>query len=136
MCESRPRLVVPCHDAQKHLLEVGFLQRQLGDRRAAFPQCRKEALQLRSNTDFLADAVALFRWAVSERRLGHRIIAETLTGERNVLVFPRLERVAPEANLPRTEIAWTESELASLAELVSSPDPQPPTDALIRAMRD
>ena len=96
----------------------------------------KEALQLRSNTDFLSDAVALFRWAVSERKLGHRIIAETLTGERNVLVFPRLERVAPEANLPRTEIAWTASELASLAELVSSPDPQPPTEALVRAVRD
>jgi hypothetical protein len=96
----------------------------------------KEDLQLRSNTDFLADAVALFRWAVSERRLGHRIISETLSGERKVLVFPRLERVAPETNLPRVEIAWTESELASLAELVSSPDPQLPTKALIRAVRD
>jgi hypothetical protein len=96
----------------------------------------KEDLQLRSNTDFLADAVALFRWAVSERRLGHRIISETVSGERKVLVFPRLERVAPEANLPRIEIAWTESQLASLAELVSSVDPQPPTEALIRAVRD
>jgi hypothetical protein len=96
----------------------------------------KEDLQLRSNTDFLADAVALFRWAVSERRLGHRIISETLSGERKVLVFPRLERVAPETNLPRIEIAWSESELASLAELVSSADPQSPTKALIRAVRD
>src|SRR5882724_11341489 len=96
----------------------------------------KEDLQLRSNTDFLADAVALFRWAVSERRLGNRIISETLSGERKVLVFPRLERVAPEANLPRIEIAWTESELASLAELASSADPQPPTEALVRAMCD
>jgi hypothetical protein len=96
----------------------------------------KEDLQLRSNTDFLADAVALFRWAVSERRLGHRIISETLSGERRVLVFPRLERVAPEANLPRVEIAWTERELASLAELVSSADPRPPTEALVRALRD
>src|SRR5690348_6627425 len=67
----------------------------------------KDDLQLRSNTDFLADAVALFRWAVSERRLGHRIVSETPTGERKVLVFPRLERVAPEANLPRIQIAWT-----------------------------
>jgi hypothetical protein len=31
----------------------------------------KEELQLTSNTDFLSDAVALFHWAVSERRLGH-----------------------------------------------------------------
>jgi hypothetical protein len=96
----------------------------------------KEDLQLRSNTDFLADAVALFRWAVSERRLGHRIISETLSGERKVLVFPRLERVAPETDLPRVEIAWTQSELASLAELVSSAEPQLPTKALIRAVRD
>src|SRR5258708_3144428 len=29
----------------------------------------KEELQLSSNTDFLSDAVALFRWAVSERNL-------------------------------------------------------------------
>ena len=29
----------------------------------------KEELQLTSNTDFLSDAVALFRWAVSERKL-------------------------------------------------------------------
>ena len=96
----------------------------------------KEDLQLRSNTDFLSDAVALFCWAVSERRLGNRIISETLSGERKVLVFPRLERVAPEVNLPRIEMAWTESELASLAELVSPADAQPPTEALVRAVRD
>ena len=29
----------------------------------------KEELQLTSNTDFLSDALALFRWAVSERKL-------------------------------------------------------------------
>lgn len=34
----------------------------------------KEELQLSSNTDFLSDAVALFRWAVSERKLGHRMV--------------------------------------------------------------
>ena len=45
-------------------------------------------------------------------------------------------RVAPEANLPRIEIAWTESELASLAELVSSADTADPTEALVRAVRD
>ena len=95
----------------------------------------KDDLQLRSNTDFLADAIALFRWAVAERRLGHRIISETENGERQVLVFPRLERVAPGANLPRVEIHWTERELASLAELVSA-EPQAPTEALIRAVRD
>jgi|SRR5689334_12491571 len=96
----------------------------------------KEDLAFRSNADFLVDAVALFHWAVSERRLGHRIISEAPSGERKILVFPRLERVAPEADLPRIETVWTEKELASLAELVSSADARPPTEALIRAMRD
>src|SRR3979409_2279476 len=71
----------------------------------------KEELQLSSNTDFLSDAVALFRWAVSERKLGHRIISESAGGERKVLVLPRLERVAPDLVLPRIQIQWTEREL-------------------------
>jgi hypothetical protein len=96
----------------------------------------KEELQLTSNTDFLSDALALFRWAVSERKLGHRIISESLRGERRVLMFPRLERVAPDLALPRVEIQWTERELQSLAQLASAPKPEPPTETLIRAMRD
>lgn len=96
----------------------------------------KEELQLTSNTDFLSDALALFRWAVSERKLGHRIISESASGERNVLLFPRLERVAPDVSLPRVQIKWTERELESLAELVSAGEANHPTEALIRAMRD
>ena len=96
----------------------------------------KEELQLASNTDFLSDAVALFRWAVSERRLGHRIVSESASGRRNVLLFPRLERVTPDVILPRVEIKWTGRELESLAELVSAGEANHPTDALIRAMRD
>jgi hypothetical protein len=96
----------------------------------------KEELQVNSNTDFLSDAVALFRWAVSERKLGHRIISENPGGERKILVLPRLERVAPEFSLPRVEIPWTARELESLARLASAPNANPPTDALIRAMRD
>lgn len=96
----------------------------------------KHELQLTSNTDFLSDAVALFRWAVSERRLGHRIVSESAGGERKVLVFPRLERVAPDAALPRVEIEWTDRELANLLELASATKANPPTNALIRALRD
>jgi hypothetical protein len=96
----------------------------------------KEELQVNSNTDFLSDAVALFRWVVSERKLGHRIISENPGGERKILVLPRLERVAPEFSLPRVEIQWTARELESLAKLASAPRANPPTDALIRAMRD
>ena len=96
----------------------------------------KDELQLTSNTDFLSDAVALFRWAVSERKLGHRIVSESANGERKVLLFPRLERVAPDLVLPRIEIKWTGRELESLAELVSVGQATKPTHALIRAMRD
>src|SRR6516164_5197898 len=94
----------------------------------------KQELQLGSNTDFLSDALALFRWAVWERKRGHRIFSETETGERKELVFPRLERVAPELSLPRVEIFWTPRELESLADLASR-EPAPPTQSLIRAMR-
>jgi hypothetical protein len=96
----------------------------------------KQELQLSSNTDFLSDALALFRWAVSERKQGHRIVSESASGERNVLVFPRLERVAPDLVLPRVEIEWTERELESLAKLASATEANPPTEALIRALRD
>ncbi len=96
----------------------------------------KEELQLTSNTDLLSDALALFRWAVSERRLGHRILSESATGERKVLVLPRLERVAPDLLLPRIQIQWTKGELESLAELAFKTEPDQPTAALIRAMRD
>jgi hypothetical protein len=94
----------------------------------------KQELQLSSNTDFLSDALALFRWAVGERRRGHRIFSETETGERKELVFPRLERVAPEVTLPRVEISWTPRELESLADLASR-EPANPTETLIRAVR-
>lgn len=95
----------------------------------------KQELQLSSNTDFLSDALALFRWAVWERKRGHRIFSETETGERKELVFPRLERVAPALLLPHVEIPWTPRELESLADLASR-EPALPTETLIRAMRD
>jgi hypothetical protein len=94
----------------------------------------KQELQLNSNTDFLSDALALFHWAVRERKRGHHIFSETETGERKELVLPRLERVAPELALPRVEIPWTARELESLATLASR-EPADPTEALLRAMR-
>ena len=94
----------------------------------------KTELQLKSNTEFFSDALTLFRWAVSERKRGHRIVSESSTGERQVLVFPRLERVAPDLALPQVDIRWTQAELESLAVLASG-QPAEPTDALIRAMR-
>ena len=80
----------------------------------------KDELQLTSNSDLLSDALALFRWAVAERKLGHRIIRE---------------RVAPDVVLPRVEVEWTERELESLADLASRREANRRTAALIRAMR-
>jgi len=94
----------------------------------------KQELELGSNTDFLSEALALFRWAVWERKRGHRIFSESETGERKELVLPRLERVAPELTLPRTEISWTARELESLAALASR-EPAVPTEHLIKTMR-
>src|ERR1700676_3852772 len=94
----------------------------------------KQELQLSSNTDFLSDALALFRWAVWERKRRHRIFSESEAGQRKELVFPRLERVAPEVALPRVKISWTLRELESLADLASR-EPANPTETLIRAMR-
>ena len=96
----------------------------------------KAELQIRSNTDLLSDALALFHWAVSERKRGCQIISESANGERRVLLFPCLERVTPEVVLLRAEIRWTERELRSLAELASAAEASRPTQALIRAMRD
>jgi hypothetical protein len=94
----------------------------------------KAELQLTSNSDFLSDALTLFRWAVSERKRGHRIVSESASGERRILVFPRLERVVLDLDLPRVDLHWTDLEIESLAELALRP-PAEPTEALIRAMR-
>lgn len=94
----------------------------------------KAELQLNSNADFLSDAVALFHWAVNERKRGHRILSESAAGEKRVLVLPRLERVAPQVKLPQVELHWTDKELQCLAELASGPAAAP-TEALMRAMR-
>jgi len=94
----------------------------------------KAELQLNSNSDFFAEAVTLFNWAVSERKRGHKIVSETGTGEKRVLVLPRLERVAPEYALPHVDVEWSAKELESLAKLASS-QPAEPSDALVRAMR-
>ncbi len=94
----------------------------------------KNEMQLSSNSDFLSEAVALFQWAVSERKLGRKIVSESPAGEKRILVLPRLERVAPETMLPIVELEWTEKELENLARQVSS-EATKPTDALIRALK-
>jgi hypothetical protein len=94
----------------------------------------KQDLEVRSNADFLAEAVSLIRWAVSERRRGCVIVSESATGEKRVLVSPRLERVAPEQPVPHVEIRWTKQQLESFGQLASGP-PEPPTPALLDLMK-
>ena len=43
------------------------------------------------------------------------------------------EREANGEDLPRVAIPWTEGELAHLGELLSSADPLPPAETLVRA---
>lgn len=109
-------------------------QADLAPAEDAMVRALKAELHMTSNSDFLCDALALFRWAVAERRRGHRIISEGAAGERHVLVFPRLEGIAPDAELPRVDIDWTARELQSLAKLAAK-TPAKPTRALIEAMK-
>jgi hypothetical protein len=94
----------------------------------------KQDLEVRSNADFLAEAVSLIRWAVSERRRGCVIVSESATGEKRVLVSPRLERVAPEPPVPGVEIRWTKQQLESFGQLASGP-PALPTPSLRDLMK-
>ena len=94
----------------------------------------KEELEVRSNADFLSEAVALMRWAVGERRRGSRILSESVTGERSFLITPSLERVAPQPELPFAELRWTSEQLAAFAQLTAGP-PAPPTPELKRAIK-
>ncbi len=94
----------------------------------------KAELQLTSNSEFLVDALTLFRWAVIERKRGHRIVSESASGERKILLFPRLERVAPDVDLPRVDLHWSEREIESLTEHLLGQQARP-TEALIQLMR-
>jgi hypothetical protein len=121
-------------DHSRHAIRKSKFQADLAPTEDRAVRGLKQELELGSNTDFLCEALALFRWAVWERKRGRRIFSESESGERKELVLPRLERVAPELALPRTEISWTPRELESLAALVSK-EPAAPTEALIKAMR-
>lgn len=121
--------------AQKKVARKPKFQADLAPREDRIVRSLKEELQVSSNSDFMADAVALFHWAVTERKRGHRIISESTTGEKQILVLPRLERVAPEAALPAVTIDWSEAQLESLMNLTVAA-PAPPTEALVRVMRD
>jgi hypothetical protein len=109
-------------------------QAELTAQDAAILQSLATQLGVRSNADFLAEALALVGWIARERSSGHRIVS---LDERNTvreLVSPLIERVAPQHELPRIEIKWTERELESLAKLLSA-EPAEPTQELIDGLK-
>jgi hypothetical protein len=126
---------VAARKAQKKLARKPKFQADLAPMDDRIVRSLKEELQVSSNSDFMADAVALLHWAVAERKRGHKIISESPTGEEQILVLPRLERVAPEAALPAVNIDWSETEWESLMNLTLAA-PAPPTETLVRVMRD
>jgi hypothetical protein len=126
---------VAARKAQKKVARKPKFQADLAPMEDRIVRSLKEELQVSSNSDFMADAVALFHWAVAERKRGHRIISESTTGEKQILVLPRLERVAPEAALPVVKFDWSETELESLMNLTAA-TPAQPTEALVRFMRN
>lgn len=126
--------IKPKPNAPPRQVRKSKFQAELAPSEDSMVRALKAELEMTSNSDFLSDALTLFRWAVSERKRGHRIVSESASGDREILIFPRLERVAPGLELPRVDLHWSERELKSLAELATAP-PAPPTQALIRAMR-
>ncbi len=110
-------------------------QADVSPREAQMLDRLKAELDIRSNAELLTESVAIVRWLVRERRFG-RMVASFSEDDRPLheLVSSLLERVAPEHDLPYVQLKWTETQLASLAELTSA-DPAPPTEALVRAMR-
>ena len=114
---------------------VTRFQADLSPRDAQILDLLKADLDIRSNAELLSEAVAIVRWLVRERRSG-RMVASFTRDDRPLhqLVSSVLERVAPEYELPRVEINWTDEQLASLAELASA-ELAPPTEALVRAMK-
>lgn len=94
-----------------------------------------EDLEVRSKADFLAKAIHLLKWAVTERKKGLKIVTVNAEGLiLRELVTPELERVAPEYDLPTAPVIWTTAELESFGKLASEEQPKP-TQHLIRAMR-
>jgi len=108
-------------------------QADLTPKEAAMLDSLKEQLEIRSNADLLSNTLAMLSWLVRERREG-RIVASFVEDHPvHQLVWPLLERVAPEYELPRVQIDWTSEELASFAKHASA-EPATPTPALVRIL--
>jgi len=119
---------------RRHKKSTTRFQAELTAKDAATLDSLVQQLGVRSNADFLAEALSLVGWIARERRSGHRIVS---LDERNTvreLVSPLVERVAPQHELPRVEISWTDRELESLAKLLSA-EPAEPAQELIDVLR-
>ena len=108
-------------------------QADLSPKDAAILESLKSELDVRSNAELLAQALAIISWLVRERRSGHTVASIDRENRVRELVFPFVERAAVEYKPPSDQIDWTPQELASLAELASA-EPREPTKELVAAM--
>jgi hypothetical protein len=108
-------------------------QADLSAKDAAILDSLKSELDIRSNAELLAHALAILSWLVRERRSGHAVASLDKENRVRELVSPLIERAALEHRLPRVEMDWTPQELANLAKLASE-EPREPTKELVAIM--
>ncbi len=95
----------------------------------------KSELDIRSNAELLAQALAVLSWVVRERRSGRTVASVDKENRVRELVSLFVEAAVLENRLPRVAIDWTPEELANLARLASR-EPSEPTKDLVAIMRD
>jgi hypothetical protein len=108
-------------------------QADLSPKDAAILDSLKAELDIRSNAELLAQALAIVSWLVRERRSGHTVASLDKENRVRELVSPLVERAALEHQLPRVEMDWTPQELANLAKLASE-EPREPANELVAIM--
>ncbi len=109
-------------------------QADLAARDAAMLESLRGELDIRSNAELLAEALAILAWVVRERRLGNTVASLDSEGRMRELVSPLVERVSPAFELPRVKIDWTPELAANLFKLAAR-EPAEPNDYLVKAMR-
>jgi hypothetical protein len=109
-------------------------QAEIPSKDASMLESLTKELAVQSNAELLGNLLSIASWIVSERRLGHHIVSLSDDRVSRELVSPLFERVAPQHELPHTDILWTKQELAQLAKRMAAPAALPNV-ALKRLMR-
>ncbi len=109
-------------------------QADLAARDAAILESLRAELDIRSNAELLAEALAILAWVVRERRFGNTVVSLDSEGRMRELVSALVERVSPAFELPRVKIDWTPEQAANLFKLAAQ-QPAEPNDQLVKAMK-